>query len=271
MRPLVYILVAATALIFLYSALAAAEPRPTKKKQSRNRTGQVPQLRAAQKKLQLTRAMLIEKTKASRRGLKDLLETYEEKLESQSGEHTINEIMYELDLLEKPKLDESKRELINIQTAVRQMRHWIAEDDMALSLNELKDLDRSPNLPGAVIRYDGYAAWSLADAEKIASLFLRLFGRPLPVSAMGQSPTHDRMGLDHRDALDVAVRPDSGEGLLLMAYLRKAGIPFIAFRSKLRGLATGAHIHIGRPSSRLEEVNRSRVPSVTLSKASHQG
>jgi hypothetical protein len=77
------------------------------------------------------------------------------------------------------------------------------------------------------------------------------------------------MGLDHREAMDVAIRPDSKEGLQLMAYLRKTGIPFIAFRNKMRGLATGAHIHIGRPSARLQEV-KSPTPSVTIEKASHQ-
>jgi hypothetical protein len=59
--------------------------------------------------------------------------------------------------------------------------------------------------------------------------------------------------------MDVAVSPDSEEGRSLMAYLRTAGIPFIAFRNKLRGWATGAHIHIGRPSLRIEQMKQSSV------------
>lgn len=43
-----------------------------------------------------------------------------------------------------------------------------------------------------------------------------------------------------------------------MAYLRAAGIPFIAFRGKKRGWATGAHIHIGGPSERIEQVRQLR-------------
>jgi len=62
---------------------------------------------------------------------------------------------------------------------------------------------------------------------------------------------HERMGLDHRDAMDVAVHPDSPEGRALMAYLRGNGIPFIAFWNRVSGAATGAHIHIGRPSLRM--------------------
>jgi len=50
--------------------------------------------------------------------------------------------------------------------------------------------------------------------------------------------------------MDVALHPDSDEGRSLMAYLRRAGIPFIAFRSAMPGSATGAHIHIGLPSIR---------------------
>jgi hypothetical protein len=48
--------------------------------------------------------------------------------------------------------------------------------------------------------------------------------------------------------MDVAVHPDSAEGHWLLSYLRRAGIPFIAFRSAVAGAATGAHIHIGQPS-----------------------
>ena len=62
------------------------------------------------------------------------------------------------------------------------------------------------------------------------------------------------MGFDHREAVDVAVRPDSIEGRGLMEYLRKANVPFLAFRGKIPGASTGAHIHIGRSSPRLMEV-----------------
>jgi hypothetical protein len=55
---------------------------------------------------------------------------------------------------------------------------------------------------------------------------------------------------DHRNAIDVALHPDSKEGRSLLEYLRQAGIPFIAFRNAVPGAATGAHIHIGKPSPR---------------------
>ena len=98
--------------------------------------------------------------------------------------------------------------------------------------------------------YNGAGAWSLAQAPKIERFFVARFGRELPVSAFGQTPVHDRLGFDHRAALDVAIHPDSPEGRALMAYLRSASISFIAFRSAVPGAATGAHIHIGHASHR---------------------
>ena len=102
-----------------------------------------------------------------------------------------------------------------------------------------------------LIRYNGPSGWSLANAIQVQSFFVNRFGRPLPISAYGQTPVHDRMGFDHRNSIDVAVHPDSAEGQAMMSYLRSAGIPFIAFRQAVQGSATGAHIHIGYPSHRI--------------------
>jgi hypothetical protein len=91
----------------------------------------------------------------------------------------------------------------------------------------------------------------LAEVEKIEKFFSSTFGRRLPISALGQTATHDRMRFDHRNSVDVALNPESTEGQSVLRYLRQAGIPFIAFRGAVAGAATGAHIHIGKPSPRL--------------------
>ena len=91
----------------------------------------------------------------------------------------------------------------------------------------------------------------MPDTARLRQFFAARFGRPLPVSAFGQTPLHDRMGFDHRDALDVAVHPDSPEGRALMDYLRAARIPFIASWGAVPGSASGAHIHVGQPSPRI--------------------
>ena len=71
------------------------------------------------------------------------------------------------------------------------------------------------------------------------------------MSAVGQSATHDRFGYDHQHAVDVPLHPDSAEGRAVISYLQSQGITFTAFRAAIPGVATGPHIHIGRPSNRL--------------------
>jgi hypothetical protein len=102
-----------------------------------------------------------------------------------------------------------------------------------------------------MIRYTGQTNWSVANLSAVQSFFLTKFGRTLPTSAVGQTATHNRLGFDHRHAVDVALHPDSAEGRALINYLQNAGITFLAFRAAVPGSATGAHIHIGRPSHRI--------------------
>jgi hypothetical protein len=105
--------------------------------------------------------------------------------------------------------------------------------------------------PGAApIVWAGARAWSLRELGSVERFFRARFGRALPVSALGQTPVHDRLGFDHHQAVDVAVHPDTAEGRALMAWLRVEGVPFIAYRGAVTGAATGAHVHIGRPSDR---------------------
>ena len=154
---------------------------------------------------------------------------------------------------------QGERALADAQASAEETRQWLSEADYllgeALALEELAKL---PPLPvggyvvtDAIIRYNGPARWSLADTPKVARFFVATFGRPMPISAAGQTPVHDRIGFDHRDALDVSVHPDSSEGRGLMDFLRRSGIPFVAFRRAVPGSATGAHVHIGPPSRRI--------------------
>lgn len=141
--------------------------------------------------------------------------------------------------------DEAER----TRTAVREAETVVTEAEAARELAALP-----PPAPGQIrtgptlIRHDGRAAWSLAELPALEQFFSARFHRPLPVSARGQTPMHDRLGFDHHEALDVAVHPDSPEGRALMDYLRGRSIPFLAFRAAQPGAATGAHVHIGRPS-----------------------
>ena len=113
---------------------------------------------------------------------------------------------------------------------------------------------RSPvglSTTATILRSSGTGGWSLASLNTVQQFFTTNFGRALPTSAVGQSATHNRLGYDHRNAVDVALHPDSAEGRALMSYLQSNGIPFLAFRAAVPGVATGPHIHIGNPSHRL--------------------
>jgi hypothetical protein len=102
-----------------------------------------------------------------------------------------------------------------------------------------------------IIHGTSLAGWSLANLTKVQTFFAANFGHALPISAFGQSETHNHLGYDHRNAADVALHPDSVEGKSLINFLQSQGIPFLAFRGPVPGVATGAHIHIGQPSHRL--------------------
>jgi len=161
-----------------------------------------------------------------------------------------------LAIISKKELEESERALSAAQDKVANTKRQMAESDTliaeATAEAELSKLGPGAyQATGAMIRYNGPAHWVLSDASKVESFFSSKFRHALPISAFGQTAVHDHMGFDHRNAMDVALNPDSSEGQALMAYLRGVGIPFIAFRYAVAGSATGAHIHIGYPSHRL--------------------
>ena len=136
-------------------------------------------------------------------------------------------------------------------TEIAEADRMVVEADAAEVLASLP-----PPRTGAVtetptlLRFHGPRAWSLAQVAELERFFTERFHRALPVSARGQTPAHDRLGFDHRNALDVAVHPDTAEGQALMAWLRTRGVPFLAFRGAVAGEATGAHVHVGEPSPR---------------------
>ena len=146
------------------------------------------------------------------------------------------------------------RELLDRTRArILQADTLVAEAEAARLLASLPAPRPGETAPGppTLVRYGGWADWSLAMAPRLEAFFQQRFGRPLPVSAFGQTAVHDRLGFDHRDALDVAVHPDTPEGEAVMAWLREHGIAFLAFRGAVAGEATGAHVHVGDPSPRL--------------------
>jgi hypothetical protein len=204
------------------------------------------------------RAEVIERMKESRASAEQLLAIHEEEKTKLTNEYQRRREFYSQGLISRSELNQVERALAEAIVRVEEDKRWLTESDIAMTEATMRDeLLRLPGLAiggysetGTLLRFNGGAAWSLADAPKIEKFFLQTFGHGLPVTAFGQTVTHDRLRFDHRNAIDVALHPDSAEGRSLLAYLRRTGIPFIAFRGAVPGAATGAHIHIGEPSVR---------------------
>jgi hypothetical protein len=147
------------------------------------------------------------------------------------------------------ELDARKRVLVLAQTRatlldeLKQMAEVEERFEHAAQIRGMKD---------AMIRYDGNGLFTLNDLPTISSEFEKRFHHPLPISAIGQTPVHQAMGLDHRNRVDVALNPDMAEGIWLRRFLEKLHVPYLAFRSALAGAATAPHIHIGTGSTRLK-------------------
>jgi len=106
-------------------------------------------------------------------------------------------------------------------------------------------------------KFEGRGAFTPADFYRVKNAFEQQFHKELPVSADGETAVHRAMGFDHRDRVDVALVPDTTEGIWLRHYLEASAIPYYAFRSFVPGKATAAHIHIGPASNRIQASGRS--------------
>lgn len=98
------------------------------------------------------------------------------------------------------------------------------------------------------IKFQPESDWSIDRLPEIESEFQQTTGRPLPVRVRGQGKIHDQWGYQHQDSADISLSPNSREGQALMAQLQRQNIPYLAFDRAIPNVATGPHIHIGRPS-----------------------
>ena len=151
----------------------------------------------------------------------------------------------------KAKLEATKTQIADSDSLVAQVKK-AEEAEKALAKKQASQAALARRLVTPTsMRYNGMAGWALSNINSVQSFFTSTFGRPLPISTLGQSATHNAMRWDHRNSVDVGIHPDSAEGKALLAYLQSKGIPFLAFRGAIPGVSTGPHIHIGYPSQRL--------------------
>jgi hypothetical protein len=144
-----------------------------------------------------------------------------------------------------------RQDVVNLVTGQAKVIVAIAEMARAEEA-ALAAADNHPELPtGRVERFTGKGTFTDSQLRQVTLAYEKEFGRPMPISAKGDTATHRSMGYDHRGRVDIALLPDAPEGEWLRRYLSSNKIPYIAFRNAIAGSATGAHIHIGPPSPRL--------------------
>lgn len=206
---------------------------------------------------------LIQSTQEYKASIEKLIGFHQADIDKQTERLKKRQELYQLGVIARRELEDVETELNNSRNKITNLQKELAEaDNLLVEAEAAKDLALNPPLPNApsyrvslgVIRYSGFAEWSLQNAPVVQKFFQGRFGHSLPVTAYGQSPTHDRLGFDHSNCMDVGLQPESDEGQALITFLRSSGIPFQAFNRAIAGSSTGPHIHIGKPSARISSL-----------------
>lgn len=237
--------------------LAQSKRKPAATQQSQTQRGKAPADEMAKSRDEFVRL-----TGEYKKSLEQLITLYEKEVSRVEDKAAKMKELYAQGLISKREMEESEQAVADAKAKITEARKQMraADEQVAEMMVEAKAMEEMAKAPPpakgklttttSYIRYGGAGSWLLSESWKIQQFFLQRFGRQLPISAYGQSALHNRWGLDHRNAMDVGVNPDSVEGQALMSYLRANGIPFSAFRVAIPGSATGPHIHIGLPSHR---------------------
>lgn len=145
----------------------------------------------------------------------------------------------------KDQLDAAKRQAELAQSRANLVRQM---ERMAAAETYLEELEGDEE----AYRFYGFEPYEQELLSEIGDMYRATFGSDPPISAEGDTDLHRAMGLDHTGRIDVALHPDSDEGLFLIYMLESLGIPYIAFRTAVPGQATGPHIHVGPPSDPID-------------------
>jgi len=246
--------ISSIAAVFVVLSLVAGAPAQRKKSKSVAQPETKPETGMSK-----AREDLVTATKQYKESLEKLLPFEQDRVKTATETVEKRRSLLDQGIVSKREVEASEQQLADAQSKLAETQKKMTEADsmMAEALNDqnwkLPDLPRGGyRATAALIRYNGPYDWTLKDAGKVETFYESKFGRQLPISAYGQTSVHTELGFDHRNAIDVAIQPDSVEGQALMAWLRSEGIPFIAFRHAVAGSATGAHIHVGPPSHRMK-------------------
>ena len=229
---------------------------------SAQRKGKKKPAAAPVSELEKLREEFINATKEFKASLEKLEAIYEGNVKRTEEKLELSKKLLAEGLIAKAQVDENERAVAAAKEKVAETRRQKTNADAQIAsvlVETAADAQIAKDLrlarqrlvrTSAFTRFTGAPGWSLGEAYKIQRFFSDTFKKQLPVAVFGQGAIHDRWRLDHRNAMDVSVHPDTAEGRALLEFLQKNGVPYLAFRSAIPGTATGPHIHIGRPSHR---------------------
>jgi hypothetical protein len=208
------------------------------------------------------REEFIKATNEYKTSLEKLLTFYEADVKKAEEKLSVSKKLLAEGLIAKTQVEENEHAVSAAQAKVTETRRQMtgADDQIAGALLEADaDAQIAKNLSlarqrlvrtSSFIRFIGGPGWNIGEAYKIQRFFSETYRKELPIAVFGQGNIHNRWRLDHRNAMDISLHPDTPEGQGLLNFLQRNGIPYLAFRGAIPGTATGPHIHIGKPSHR---------------------
>lgn len=201
-------------------------------------------------------------TNEYKESLTKLLSIYEDNVTKAEQKLELSRKLLAEGLIPKSQVEENERALAAAKNQVAETQRQMTNADAQIAgifaetaaeqqlAKNLRLARQSLVRTSSFTRFTGAPGWGIGEAWKVQRFFSDTFNKQLPIAVFGQGAIHDRWRLDHRNAMDISLHPDSVEGQALLNFLQKNGIPYLAFRSAIPGTATGPHIHIGRPSHR---------------------
>ena len=157
-------------------------------------------------------------------------------------------------------ISKAEMAVANQELDLRQHVLNLVQERLRLAETQRRTADVEPSLESeleagaghkVMVKFEGNGHFDKGDLALIASEFELHFSYPLPITARGQTSLHQSLGFDHRGKVDVGLNPEKPEGVWLRHFLEDRQIPYIAFRSAVKGSATAPHIHLGTGSSRI--------------------
>lgn len=208
------------------------------------------------------REQFVKATNEYKASLSKLLAIYQSNVTRAEEKLELSRKLLAEGLISRTQVEENERALNAAKTLVAETQRQMTNADAQVAgifaeteaerqlAKNLRLARQSLVRTASFTRYTGAGGWVIGEAWKVQRFFSDTFHKQLPIAVFGQGAIHDRWRLDHRNAMDISLHPDSVEGRALLDFLQKNGIPYLAFRAAIPGTATGPHIHIGRPSHR---------------------